>query len=314
MNAAAVHIVPADSSTWSPPLPDVSTTGAVDAEFTHLVVETPGLRTHVATMGEGTPVVMLHGFPAHWWQWRAIAPAIADQGYRVICPDLRGAGWTSADDPRIQLTTRLDDLLALLEVLDVDRAHLVTHDMGAITGMHLAYAHPARVRTMVQLSVPPGFMSFSPKLMPGFAHLPRLLLHRPGRSLGKAAFGDRYLVHPLADSTRTAYLDVLQRPEVDGAVGRLCRRMVMPEAMRLMNGTYRRMQLVPPTLVAFGRQDHPWTEETVRQICRGRDRYAAQFELAFVEDAAHFITDDAPESVAELALRWFDQAETARTD
>ena len=307
MTTAAVHAVSAGSSTWFPPLPDVSTTGADDAQFTHLVVDTPGLRTHVATIGHGPPVVMLHGFPAHWWQWREIAPAIAGRGYRVICPDLRGAGWTSADSPGIELETRLNDLVAVLDALDIDQAHYVTHDMGAITGMHLAYAHPARVRTMVQLSVPPSFMSFSPKLMPGFSHLPRLLVRRPGGSLGKAAFGDRYLVHPLTDSARAAYLDVLQRPEIDGAVARLCRRMVMPEAIRLMSGAYRRTRLTPPTLVAFGRQDHPWTEETVRHICRDHDRYAAHFELAFIEDAAHFVTDDAPEAVAELALRWFDQ-------
>src|SRR5581483_9981806 len=77
------------TAAWSPPLPEAS-------DFDHLVVETPGLRTHVAAIGEGEPVVLLHGFPQHWWQWRAVAPVIAASGYRVICPDLRGAGWTVA--------------------------------------------------------------------------------------------------------------------------------------------------------------------------------------------------------------------------
>ena len=83
-------IRPADAA-WSPPLPEA--TG-----FEHLVVETPGLRTHLAAIGEGEPVVLPHGFPQHWWQWRAVAPAIAAAGCRVLCPDLRGAGWTVADD------------------------------------------------------------------------------------------------------------------------------------------------------------------------------------------------------------------------
>ena len=305
MSAAAVRTVRAESSTWSPPLPRVTRAGRDSAPFTHLVVDTPGLHTHVATIGDGEPVVMLHGFPAHWWQWREIAPAIAERGYRVICPDLRGAGWTSADDPGIELETRLHDLLAILAVLDVDQAHVVTHDMGAITGMHLAYTHPERVRTMLQLSVPPGFMSFSPKVVPAFSHLPRLLMHRPGQSLGKAAFGAQYLVHPLTAAERAAYLDVLQRPEIDEAVRPLCRRMIAVEAFRLISGSYKKRRLEPPTLAVFGRQDHPWTEATVRHICRGHDRFAARFELAFVEDAAHFITDDAPAAVTELALGWF---------
>lgn len=303
MSRATVRTVPAESDQWWPPLPEVA-----DAPFTHLVVDGSGLRTHVASVGRGEPVVMLHGFPEHWWQWCAIAPAVAESGYRVLCPDLRGAGWTSADEARIGHETRLADLLEVLDPLEVDRAHVVTHDMGAITGMQLAYRHPDRVRTMVQLSVPPGFMAFSSKLMPGFAHLPRLIVHRRGRSLGAAAFGDRYVVRPLAPATRTAYLDVLQRPEIGAAVGRLCRRMVVPEAFRLLGGSYRRMWLEPPTLVAFGRQDHPWTEATVRRICHGHERFAARFELAFVEDAAHFITDDAPRAVTELILGWFDRA------
>ena len=117
---------PVDASVWSPPLPEAP-------GFDHLVVETRGLRTHVATIGEGEPVVLLHGFPEHWWQWHAIAPVIAERGYRVICPDLRGAGWTVADDPRVDRQTRLRDLLALFDVLEVERAHVVSHDLGVLT-------------------------------------------------------------------------------------------------------------------------------------------------------------------------------------
>jgi len=164
-----------DASAWSPPLPEAS-------GFDHLVVETPGLHTHVAAIGEGESVVLLHGFPQHWWQWRAIAPVIAASGYRVICPDLRGAGWTVADDPRVERETRLRDLLALLDVLHIERAHLASHDMGVITAMQLTYDHPERVRTAVQLAVPPGFMTFSPKFLPGFRHLPPFVWHRPGAS------------------------------------------------------------------------------------------------------------------------------------
>lgn len=76
---------PAPASIWSPPLPEAP-------GFDHLVVDTPGLRTHVATIGGGDPIVALHGFPQHWWQWHAVAPLLAAAGHRVICPDLRGAG------------------------------------------------------------------------------------------------------------------------------------------------------------------------------------------------------------------------------
>jgi pimeloyl-ACP methyl ester carboxylesterase len=301
MSTPEPHTYPsADASAWSPPLPEA--TG-----FEHRVVQTPGLRSHVAIVGEGDPVVLLHGFPQHWWQWRAVAPVIAASGYRVICPDLRGAGWTEADDPHIERETRLHDLLALLDVLDVERADLVSHDMGAITAMQLTYDHPERVRTAVELSVPPGFMTFSPKVAPGFRHLPRFIWHRPGGSL-RGTFSEAYVAQPMSEDTIEAHLAPMSRPEIDGAVRPLTRGMILPEAMRLSRGVYRRRRLRVPTLFVFGRRDRPWTEENLSRLCPDLDRYADRVELAYLEDAAHFITDDAPAAVARLALDWFARA------
>lgn len=282
---------------WSPPLPEA-------AGFDHLIVETPGLRTHVATIGAGEPVVLLHGFPQHWWQWRDIAPVIAASGHRVICPDLRGAGWSVADDPRIERETRLRDLLAVYDALDIERAHLVSHDMGVITAMQLCYEHPERVRSAVQLAVPPGFMTFSPKLLPGFRHLPAFVWHRPGASL-RGTFSPAYIARPMSQATVEAHLAPMRRPDIDRAVRPLCRRMVLPEAMRMSRGVYRRRRLTVPTLVVFGRRDRPWTEELLGRICRSPERYADRVEFAHVDDAAHFITDDAPAAVANLSLDWF---------
>jgi pimeloyl-ACP methyl ester carboxylesterase len=292
--------MPTPAPAWSPPLPEAS-------GFDHLVVETPGLHTHLAAIGEGEPVVLLHGFPQHWWQWHAIAPVIAAGGYRVICPDLRGAGWTVADDPRIERETRLRDLLALFDVLHIERAHLVSHDMGVITAMQLTYDHPERVRTAVQLAVPPGFMKFSPKFLPGFRHLPPFVWHRPGASL-RGVFSEEYVARPMSEAAVEAHLAPMRRPDIDGAVRPLCRGMVLPEGMRMIRGVYRRRRLTVPTLVVFGRRDRPWTEELMGRICRNPERYADRVEFAYVDDAAHFITDDAPAAVADLAIDWFERA------
>jgi pimeloyl-ACP methyl ester carboxylesterase len=289
-----------DAQVWSPSLPEAP-------GFDHFVVETPGLRTHIAAIGEGEPVVMLHGFPQHWWQWRAVAPAIASRGYRVICPDLRGAGWTVADDPRVERETRLRDLLALFDVLDIERAHLVSHDMAVVTAWQLTYDHPERVRTAVQLSVMPPFMTFSPKLIPGFRHLPPFIWHRPGASL-RGVFSADYVARPMSEATIEGHLAPLRRPDIDAAVRPLTRGMVLPEALRMMRGVYRRRRLTVPTLVVFGRRDHPYTEELLARTCRKPERYADRMEFAYVDDAAHFITDDAPTAVADLSLDWFKRA------
>ncbi|GAA2041871.1 alpha/beta hydrolase [Agromyces tropicus] len=286
----------------TPPLPEAS-------GFEHLTIETPGLASHVAVIGEGEPVVLLHGFPQHWWQWRTIAPMLAER-YRVICPDLRGAGWTVADDPRIERETRGHDLLAVLDAMGLGRVRLVCHDMGAISGMQLAYAHPERVEALVTLAVPPLFMSFSPAMMSGLRHLPPLVMHRTGRSLAWL-FDPAHVAQPIAPGTVETYLAPMQRPEIDDAVRALYRGMVLPEAVRIARGAYRTERLRPPTRCVFGRQDLPFTEDLVRRLSGDPARYADRFDFAFVDGAAHFITDDAPEAVAGLIRDHFVEAAAA---
>lgn len=288
----------AETAEWEPPLPAAP-------GFAHRMVRTPGLRSHVATVGAGAPVLLLHGFPQHWWQWRVVAPAIAEHGYHVVCPDLRGAGWTAAEDRTLKHETRLRDVLALLDALEIERAHVMAHDLGAITGMQLAYEHPERVRSLVQLSVPPGFMRFSPRIIPAFRHYPPLLLSSPDRSL-RWLLEPPYTVRPMTGATVDGYLRVEKRSEVAAATRAVLLGMIMPEIPRLLGGHYRRRQLQPPTLVAFGRRDWPFTEPVVRRISRDT-RHARRFELAFIDDAAHFVTDDAPEAVAALASEWFER-------
>lgn len=285
---------------WSPPLPDAD-------GFEHSVVELPGLRVHVAAIGEGEPVVMLHGFPQHWWEWRTIAPAIAARGHRVICPDLRGSGWTEAAEPGFRRDGMLEDLLALLDALEIGPAHYVSHDLGSVVAMQLAYAHPERVRTALQYSVPPGFMNFDLRLLPGFRHMPRMLMHREGQSM-RWVFGPGYVAKPMTEEVLDGYLRVQARPEVSRGVSALYRGMIMPVTMQLSRGDFKRQMLKPPTLAVFGRQDAPWSEHLVRHVCRDHAKRAHRFELAFIDGGAHFLTDDAPEACAAIAVDWLDRA------
>ena len=112
----------------------------------------------------------------------------------------------------------------------------------------------------------------------------------------------------MSEATAEAYLAPLRRPDIDSAVRTLTRGMILPEAMRLACGVYSRRRLTAPTLFVFGRRDHPWTEENMRRICRDPERHADRVEFTYVDDAAHFIADDAPAAVADLAINWFARA------
>ena len=61
----------------------------------HRFVEVRGLRMHVAEAGAGEPLLLVHGWPQHWYQWRGVIQRLGDVR-RLIVPDLRGFGWTDA--------------------------------------------------------------------------------------------------------------------------------------------------------------------------------------------------------------------------
>jgi pimeloyl-ACP methyl ester carboxylesterase len=130
----------------------------------HHSVELPGLRMHVAEAGSGIPVLLLHGFPQHWWGWRKVIPELAKQ-FRVICPDLRGAGWTDAPRWGYTRDQLLADVVALLDTLGLDSVHLLTHDYSALVGYQLCLRHRERVLHHLSLSIPPPYFGFDPRMV-----------------------------------------------------------------------------------------------------------------------------------------------------
>ena len=107
---------------------------------------------HIAEAGnpDAPPVLLLHGFPQHWWEWRKVILPLAER-YRVVAPDLRGAGWTDAPADGYTVDQVLADVLALLDKLALRRVGLVAHDFSAFVGFRLCFDHPERV---ARLSVP----------------------------------------------------------------------------------------------------------------------------------------------------------------
>lgn len=126
------------------------------AAITHRRVRVNGIDVHLAEAGNGPPVVLLHGFPELWCSWRHQLPAVAQAGYHVIAPDLRGYGLTTAPGAveDYAMTRMVADVTGLLDLLGEDRAVLVGHDWGANIAWATTQLHPGRVRALVALSVP----------------------------------------------------------------------------------------------------------------------------------------------------------------
>jgi pimeloyl-ACP methyl ester carboxylesterase len=125
-------------------------------EITHRVVETNGLRMHVAEAGQGPLVVLCHGFPESWYSWRHQLVALARAGYHAVAPDQRGYGQTTAPDPieHYTLLHLVGDVVGLLDALGEPTAVIAGHDWGAPVAWHAALLRPDRFRAVIGLSVP----------------------------------------------------------------------------------------------------------------------------------------------------------------
>jgi pimeloyl-ACP methyl ester carboxylesterase len=114
------------------------------------------LRMEVALAGSGPAVALLHGFPELWWSWRHQIPALADAGFSVVAPDMRGYGGTGVPEPieAYDVLTLAGDVVALMRALGHERFAVVGHDWGAAVAWELARSHRERVTAVAGLSVP----------------------------------------------------------------------------------------------------------------------------------------------------------------
>ena len=118
-------------------------------------VEADGVGISYEVTGQGQPVILLHGFPDTGRLWRHQVPALAESGFQVIVPDLRGYG--RSDKPEAvesySLPALAGDVMAVMGDIGVERAHVVGHDWGAALAWVLASLVPDRVDHLAVLSV-----------------------------------------------------------------------------------------------------------------------------------------------------------------
>jgi pimeloyl-ACP methyl ester carboxylesterase len=125
-------------------------------EITHRSIETNGIRLHVAEAGSGPLVLLCHGFPELWYSWRHQIPALAEAGFHVVAPDMRGYGQSDAPEATDQysLLHLVGDMVGMIGTLDEENAVIAGHDWGAPVAWTAAQLRPDRFRAVIGLSEP----------------------------------------------------------------------------------------------------------------------------------------------------------------
>jgi len=260
----------------------------------HRFADAGGLRTHVATAGEGPPVLLLHGWPQHWYLWRDVIPLVAPHA-RVIAPDLRGFGWTDAPASGYEKEQLMRDVLALLDELAIEKVTVAGHDWGGYVGFLLALEHPERVDRLLVANVLPPWPARDPKVARDawrFLYMPVLSVPSLGGWVGRTV-GPR----PIPEPAREAFTARLGG-ERARATERLYRTFFLRELPKVWRGRYSADSLEVPTKIVFGTKDVVITRRAVEDAASQTD----MVELELVAGASHFVVDEQPELVADRLL------------
>ena len=270
---------------------------------------------HYVTAGtDGSPVLLVHGFPETWWTFHKLLPLLAAH-HRVFAVDLRGFGDSDNEHGEYDSVTSAEDLRLLIEAFDVGPVHLTGQDISGATVFRLAATHPESVRSFTAIEM--GLPGFGLEMLADVTHggawhigalaapgIPELLLAgREREFLGQYAF-------PAMSATPGA----INEADIDEFV----RTYARPDGFRGAIGLYRSMlqegddikalaaerPLTMPVL-AVGAGGGPFTNATMSQVT------AEEVRSVSLEGVGHYVALEAPDTLADTLLDFFSKVDAA---
>lgn len=260
---------------------------------------------------DGTPVLLLHGFPQDSRCWAAVSPILHTRGYRTIAPDQRGYSPGARPRPRraYRPSKLTDDIVELIEVAGLGPAHLVGHDWGAAVGWGVAAQRPELLRSLTALSVPHPAAFVRAMFTSSQGRRSRYMLFFqlpwwPERLLSSGKSWERSLRStgmPSEAAARDAEL-MRDRGRARGALNWY--RSMMLSSLRALRG-----KITVPTLYVWSDGDTaigPQGAALTPRFVTGPYAYEV------LEGVSHWIPDEAPEQLAALLVRHFNSAPAHR--
>jgi len=278
-------------------------------------VEAGELRFQLAACGEGERLALcLHGFPECWYSWRHQMPLLADLGYRVWAPDLRGYGETTKP-PQLQdyaIEKLMDDVGALIDASGAASITLIGHDWGAIIAWYFAMRKIRPLERLVIMNAPhpaaaePAFRTWKQLRSSWYAmffQLPRLpealLRARDFRAVGEAMRSSSANRERFPDEALAIFRRAAAQP------GAITGMLNYYRAFIRGGGAARQKKLgapiiETPTLMIWGERDVALTKATTY----GTEAYVSDLTLRYLPDASHWVQQDDPDTVGRMLRAW----------
>jgi epoxide hydrolase 4 len=279
-------------------------------ELAHRYADLGDVRLHYVEAGEGPLVLLLHGFPQFWYQWRHQIPALVEAGFRVVAPDMRG--YNLSDKPpgvlayRVELLAR--DVERLILACGEGTATVVGHDWGAIAAWIAAMRHPGRFERLAILNVPHPARSLDGLLSPMqllrssyrfFFQIPRLpeeVIRAGDFALLRSVFRS----DPVQPEAFTA-------EDIERYVGAIARPGVLTASLNYYRALLRNpretrallQRVEAPVLVIWGEKDRFLS----RRLAEPPRLWVPNLiRVKRLPDASHWVAEDCPLEVNTLLL------------
>lgn len=282
----------------------------------HRWIDVDGVRLHVAEAGVehrggGPSLVLVHGWPQHWYCWRHVMPALAAT-HHVVAIDLRGAGWSDAPDGAAAYDKRVlaDDVAGAIGVLGLDRPVLVGHDWGAWTSLLVASRHSGLVRGVVAAAIIAPWTPVPWNEVWRFAYQPLAggpwgpFLHR---GLGQFFLKSIYRMGGAprfrwSRAVREEYLSRFREPARARAGALMYRRFLTTEFRESQAGRYARPVDDAPLLLLPGSSDMVLAPKLVR-----RAEGPANVTVREIAGAGHWVPEEQPDALVDHVRRFVEQ-------
>jgi pimeloyl-ACP methyl ester carboxylesterase len=272
-------------------------------EFESNMAKVNGTTLHYVRGGTGPAVILLHGFPEDWYEFRRVMPRLANR-FTVLAVDLRGVGVSAPSLGGYDAANLAEDIHQLVEQLHLQHVYVLGHDIGGMVAYAYARRYPQTVRGVMILDV--AFPGLDPweeiQAHPAFWHIRFHQTNLPEKLVaGRQAIYFRYYLSTehFSDADVAHYAESYRDPEHLRTAFELYRAFPDDEKFN----AEQRTAIDLPFVLGAGEWD-AFAKFVPRIAEAMRAHGCANLKTEIVKGSAHYVAEEQPEALAELVERY----------